>query len=101
MRGRAERYKQSDDEQYDNQDDVPFHKLLVNSYDGIILRQLRKNKIHAGIKNESARSETALHKFSGCSTESSQSESFTHAIWQTNSDHHWSGCIPAPPVADR
>jgi hypothetical protein len=26
MRGCAKRYKQPDDKQYDNQDDVPFHK---------------------------------------------------------------------------
>ena len=50
MRGCAKRYKQPQEKQYDNQDDVPFHKLLVNSYDRIILRLLRKNKIHAGVR---------------------------------------------------
>ena len=38
MSGCAKRYKQPQEKQYDNQDDVPFHKLLVNSDDRIILR---------------------------------------------------------------
>jgi hypothetical protein len=33
MRGCAKRYEQPQQEQYDNQDDVPFNKGLVNSYD--------------------------------------------------------------------